>query len=168
MKRFLLLLIPLFILTSCNSPLLTGKSTYNFSNKSSYDVQIKIADDIYTINKDKTLSIDLIAGCNFNIEKNKRVNLKNTSSRQYDIVNNTVTTVKVYNSSSYDILLSEKNNCIGTIAEYQQAIEAKQSVSILIPAGETKTIELYNNNPEYYATFKHNNMPANIALLSFI
>lgn len=167
MRKLVFILLPLFFLVACDSTFVTGKHDYSFKNDSSFDVELDIDDDIYTVKKNETLEIKLRATTPISINDNNRVLLDHSYKGNYTIIDKSHKIVTVYNSSLQDILLYEKDNYIGSNAMLEAAKSNNQNVSIELHADSTQTFELYTDTPNYYAYFKDNNMPADIALLSF-
>lgn len=173
MKKIILFLLPLFFLTSCNNRVFTGKQAFYFSNNSTKDVYLNVSseDDVF-IAVDDTKYIEAYADTNFSIDSCYRCNIKQTAVGKYSIIDSLGHNVTVYNNSARTIILYEKNNYIGSYSDLlAETSETKPlsnvKIEIEIPAGETKTFEVYTNYPKYNAYFKDNNMTADLSLLSF-
>lgn len=164
MRKLLLILLPL-LFVSCG---FSGKFNHEYKNVSSYDVQLKINSSVYNLSIGQSITEEIGQSDTVSIKGNDRVEIAFKYSGYSEIIDKYYSSITVFNSSGYDILLYEKNNYIGTQEEVLQAKANKEKIKVEVPAGSTATFVLYTIYPEYEAYFKDNNMPADIALLSFV
>ena len=161
MKKLLFILLPLLFI-SCS---FSDNDSITFKNDSSYDVQLKLSNNLYDLKQGDSITVKLKTTDSKTVKNNNRVILKFLYRDYYSVIDKSFDTISVFNSSTHDIILYEKNDYIGT---YEEITQSKEKFGIIIAAGQTKSFILYTKSPVYEAYYKDNNMPANLSFLSFM
>ena len=163
MKKIVICLLS-FLFISCN---FGYKYSSTFKNDSSYDVQLELNEEIYDLKRGDSITIDFKYSDSKKVIDNTRVDIDLLYRDFYTVFDKSYDTITVYNASTHDIILYEKNDYIGTYEDITLAKENNRKFSVVVPADQTTSFKLYTSNPQYEAYFVHNNMPADISLLSF-
>lgn len=161
MKRFLFLIPVLFLFVSCFNPVHSDLWEYQLQNNSSYDLNINIGKDNYTLLSGNKLNVSVSSHDSINVLDNNRIIAEKTQSNfepfiitYSDIKKYEIT---IFNPTTYDLLITEKDRLLGDTVDF----------TLDITSGNTVKCSIYTKNPKLEIKYKINGLQCDISNIAY-